>query len=82
METAAQVKPSPEARSLFNRMVALASPVTDDGVLHIGLGETLGIGARRAREGQDARASREVHELSAEGWISPAPDGGWLIGYS
>lgn len=79
METAAQIKPSPEARTLFGTMTVLAQPV-DEQVLHLDLSSTIAAGCRRARRGQDAGASSEVLELLDEEWIHPAPDGGWLLG--
>jgi hypothetical protein len=81
MATAAQVVPSPQARTLFNQMAVLARPLGEgQNTLHIDVGNVLAVACRRARRGEDAGASAEVAELQAESWIAPAPAGGWFLG--
>jgi hypothetical protein len=80
MATAAQVVPSPQARTLFNQMAVLARPLGGDrNTLHIDVGNVIAVACRRARRGEDAMAHDEVVELQAEDWISPAPEGGWYL---
>ena len=80
MATAAQVIPSPQARTLFNEMAVLARPLGEDlNTLHIDVGNVLAVACRRARRGEDAGAREEVTELQAEHWITPAPSGGWFL---
>ncbi len=81
MSMTAQVAPSPQARTLFNNMAALAQPLGDDqNSLHIDVGNLLVVGCQRARLGLDAQAPSEISELLVENWISPAPSGGWFLG--
>src|SRR3954449_5789078 len=81
MATAAQVIPSPQARTLFNEMAVLAQPLGGDlNTLHIDVGNVLAVACQRARRGQDAGAPDEVAELRTEQWITPAPEGGWYLG--
>jgi|1185.fasta_scaffold106533_1 hypothetical protein len=80
MATAAQVSPSPEARTLFNQMAVLAQPLGEGhNTLHIDVGGALAIACRRARRGEDSGAPSEISELLVEHWIAPAPDGGWFL---
>lgn len=81
MQSAAQLSPSREARTLFNKMAVISTPYSEDaGQLHVSVGQTLVIGCQRAREGvQDVQAIAETSELLDQGWIIPAPDGGWLL---
>jgi hypothetical protein len=81
MATAAQVVPSPQARTLFNQMAVLARPLGGDrNTLHIDVGNVLAVACRRARRGESAQARGEITELEAEQWITPAPAGGWFLG--
>ena len=81
MATAAQVIPSPQARTLFNAMAVLARPLGEDlNTLHIDVGNVLTIACRRARRGEDSEAREEITELRTEHWIRPAPEGGWYLG--
>lgn len=67
-----KIAPSPEARQLFNKMVARSGTN-----LHLSLEATVGLAAERVRAGhQDTEA---VHELEAEEWIDQHTDGGWLL---
>jgi hypothetical protein len=66
------IKPSPEARHLFNQMVYKA-----DEDLHLSIQATLDLSVERVSAGH--RDHEEVHELEEQQWIDPAPDGGWLL---
>ena len=71
MAVRVEIKPSPQARRLFNAMVVKA----DDG--HLTLPSTLMLAVERTRAGSsDGEA---VDELRSEGWIRQAKDGGWLV---
>lgn len=79
--TAAQVHPSPQARTLFNQMAVMSEPLGEDmNTLHIDVGNVLAVACRRARRGESAGAGDEIAELRAEHWIAPAPSGGWFLG--
>lgn len=81
MAMTAQVSPSPEARDLFNNMVAFAQPAEEYGnTLLIDVGNVLVVGCQRARQGLDAMAKTEIGELLHDRWIAPAPTGGWFLG--
>lgn len=81
MAATAQVSPSPEARTLFNNMVAHAQPLGEHrNTLLIDVGNVLVVGCQRVRRGLDASAPSEIEELLAQHWISPAPGGGWFLG--
>ena len=73
-EAIVQIKPSPEARHLFNRMVARSNVG-----LHLPLAQCLALSVSRARCGEDPSACQEIHELLSAAWIGPADDGGWLL---
>jgi hypothetical protein len=80
MATAAQVSPSPQARTLFNQMAVLARPLgVNQNTLHIDVGNVLAVACLRARRGEDVGARAEITELQAEQWIAPAPEGGWFL---
>jgi hypothetical protein len=68
-----QVKPSQEARRLFNKLVSKA----DEGGM-ISLSQTIALDVQLKRERHDA-TSEQVRELLEEGWIEPADDGGWQL---
>lgn len=73
MAVTARISPSPEARALFNKMVACA----DDDTLHLNLDGTLALAVERKREGHQDGGN--IIELMQEEWIDHAPDGGWLL---
>lgn len=68
----ARIKPSRQARRLFGLMVQRA-----DTNLHLPLSDTLELSVERTRAGH--HDGYEIGELLDEEWISPAPDGGWLL---
>lgn len=68
------VRPSREARQLFNQMVALS-----DSNLHLHMEQSLVLGVNRIRNGKDPHCLMELQELITEGWIDPSADGGWLL---
>lgn len=75
VEVAQRIRPSREARQLFNKMFARS-----DGKGHLPLNETLRLGVERIRSGEeDPLAREEIRELHDEEWIDPADDGGWLL---
>jgi len=69
-----EIKPSPEARRIFGRLVANAH------CCHLDLAGSLktAIDLRRAGHDQNAQTTA-VRELRAEGWMQPAEDGGWRL---
>lgn len=71
MAVQSRIKPSPEARKLFNQMVNRA-----DTNLHISLTDSLDLAIER---NSPTRDRAEVRELEEEEWIDEAPDGGWLL---
>lgn len=68
------IKPSPEARQLFNQMVLHAG---EDGELDVEC--VLALSILRHRRGEDPAATQCMTELRSEGWIEHAPEGGWLV---
>lgn len=75
VESVNKVNPSPEARQLFNKMVAKG-----DGEGHLPLESTLELAVEMFRNGQHPRQVPEVMELEHCHWIEPAGDGGWFLG--
>lgn len=73
MSVREQIKPSQEARQLFNKLVSEAD---DAGA--ISLSRTIALGVQLKREGKDA-TNEQVRELLEESWIEPADDGGWQL---
>ena len=69
-----KLAPSPPARRLFGLMVAHA-----DNQLHLSLAESISLSVHLMRAGEDYTARSSVTELVAAEWISPSPDGGWLL---
>jgi hypothetical protein len=67
-----KISPSPEARKLFNAMVASA-----DKNLNLSLRNTLNLSVKRSRAGIKDKV--EVDQLIQEGWIKPRDDGGWRL---
>lgn len=69
--TGERIRPSADARHLFNQMVLRAEPTT----LHISIRDTIALGAERRRQGDQ----KLITELLVEEWIDLADDGGWLL---
>lgn len=71
-ETKITITPSPEARQLYSRMVALA----DDRFV-LDLPQALALSCARLRAGQEPQAVPEVTELVQSDWIAERQDGTW-----
>ena len=68
-----ELEPSPTARKVFGMMVAHS----DD--LHLTLAQSINVSVHLLRAGEDPGATVAITELMETEWISPLPDGGWLL---
>jgi hypothetical protein len=78
------LKPSAEARLLYNQMIAKADgEETDDQVPYLSLEKTLSLKIDRRKQGRDTECNDLLYELVAEQWISVDSNyGGWRLSCS
>jgi hypothetical protein len=68
------IKPSSNARQLFNRMA-----MHGDEDSHLGIEQTLMLGVEELRRGNDPLCKKEIAELVEQEWIDSTQDGGWKL---
>jgi hypothetical protein len=75
------LKPSSEARLLYNQMVAKSDgEETSNQVPYLSLEKTLSLKIDRRKQGRDTECNSLLYELVAERWISVDSDnGGWQL---
>lgn len=67
------IRPSPQARQLFCKMVNHS----DD--CNMAISQAFQLGLELGSAGLDPSASVEITELVSESWIRPDTEGGWLL---
>lgn len=73
MATKTDIKPSPEARRLFGRMVARSDN------LCLTLTDTIALQVDLNREGAVPHTQEALAELTEEQWVGTSTDGGWTL---
>lgn len=72
-ESKTEIRPSPEARRLYNKMVAWGKENYS-----LSLVESFELGVHMKRNNNDARV-QALAELEDENWIQANSDGGWYL---
>jgi hypothetical protein len=75
------LKPSAEARKLYNQMVAKAGTDTDNygNKLYLSLHKTISLEIDRKKKGLDSKCDSLLYDLVSEGWVDVHEDGGWKL---